>query len=191
MGFTLDIPPGNLYTDLCFNYNRNKSDKYYSDIHQLHNTPAPLHNKADMWIKLNIDTLQNRDNYGVIRIDNKGAESWIGGRYNQGGISVSIRELGDSYAISSDTQPPTITPISPENWSSQRRIRVRLRDNKSGIASFRGEINGEFVLFTHDSKSSVYTYQFDESRLPKGEKLNFVFIATDGAGNKSEYSSTL
>lgn len=191
MGFTLDIPPGNLYANLCFEYSRNKNEKYYSDIHQLHNNPVPLHNNADMWIKLNTDTLQNRNNYGVVKIENNGSETWIGGKYNQGGISVSIRELGDNYAVSSDTQPPTITPISPESWSTQRRIRIRLNDNKSGVASFRGEINGEFVLFTHDSKSSVYTYKFDDSRLPKGEKLNFVFTATDGAGNISEYSATL
>lgn len=191
MGFSIYIPSGNLYSDLCFNYEKEKNSSYYSDIHSLHNNPVPLHNSADLWIKLNSDTLSNKNNYGIVRLNDNGSDSWVGGKYNRGGISVSIRELGDSYAISADTQPPVITPLAPENWTSQRRIRIRLTDNKSGIASFRGEINGEFVLFTHDSKSSVYTYDFDESRLPKGEKLTLVFTATDAAGNSSEYRKQL
>ena len=170
---------------------KRENSSYYSDIHSLHNNPVPLHNSADLWIKLNSDTLSNKNNYGIVRLNDNGSDSWVGGKYNRGGISVSIRELGDSYAISADTQPPVITPLAPENWTSQRRIRIRLTDNKSGIASFRGEINGEFVLFTHDSKSSVYTYDFDESRLPKGEKLTLVFTATDATGNSSEYRKQL
>ena len=191
MGFTINIPTGNLYSDLCFKYDKQKTSSYYSDIHKLHDNPVPLHNSADIWIKLDRDSLSNRSNYGIVKINDNGSDSWIGGKYNRGGISTTIRELGDSYAISADTQPPKIAPLSPENWASQRRIRIRLTDNKSGIASFRGEINGRFVLFTHDSKSSVYTYNFDESRLPKGEKLTLVFTAIDDAGNKSEYSKVL
>jgi len=93
--------------------------------------------------------------------------------------------------VASDIQPPAITPVAPESWVKQRRIRVRLSDNKSGIASFRGEINGKFVLFTHDTKSNVYSYLFDDARLNKGEQLSLVFTATDGAGNSSEYKKIL
>lgn len=191
LGFTLSIPAGNLYSDLCFKYDKLKNENYYSDIHILHDQPVPLHNKADIWIMLNTDTLSNRNNYGIVKINTNGSESWVGGKYNKGGIAVSINELGERYAISADTQPPVITPISPENWLNQKNIKLRLSDNKSGVTSFRGEINGEFVLFTHDSKSTVYTYIFDNSRLPKGEKMTFVFTAEDGAGNKNEYRKEL
>ena len=190
MGFTISIPSGNLYSNFCFNYNISHNSKYFSDVHQINNNPIPLHNSADVWIKLNTDTLQNRNNYGVVRINNNGYESWVGGKYKQGGLSLSIRELGDKYAVTADKVAPTITPLSPENWASQKRIRIRLSDNLSGISSYRGEINGKFVLFTHDSKSSVYTYQFDDERLTKGEKQTLIFTATDGAGNKSSYSYT-
>ena len=190
MGFTLSIPSGNLYSNICFNYNKSHNTKYFSDIHQINNDPTPLHNRAEVWIKLNTDTLQNRKNYGIVRINNNGSESWVGGEYKQGGISLTIRELGDKYAVSADKVAPTITPLTPENWVSQRRIRIRLTDNLSGISSFKGEINGEFVLFTHDSKSTIYTYNFDDNRLTKGEKQIFIFTVTDGAGNTNSYSYT-
>ena len=188
MGFTLNVPSGNLYSDFCFKYEKSHNNKYFSDIHQVHNAPIPLHNRADMWIKLNTDTLQNRKNYGVVRINNNGTESWVGGEYKSGGLSLNVRELGDKYAVTADKVAPSITPLSPENWASQRRIRIRLTDNLSGISSFRGEINGEFVLFTHDSKSTIYTYHFDDERMVKGEKQTLIFTSTDGAGNSRSYT---
>lgn len=190
MGFNLSIPSGNLYNNFCFKYNKTYNNKYFSDVHQIHSEPVPLHNSASVWIKLNTDTLQNRNNYGVVRINNNGSESWMGGNYDSGGISFKLRELGNKYAVSADKVPPTITPLAPENWVTQKRIRIRLSDNMSGISFFRGEINGKFVLFTHDSKSTVYTYQFDDERLTKGSDQKFTFTATDGAGNSNNYSYT-
>ena len=191
MGFSLSIPAGNLYSDICFIHRKTESHTYYSHLHQVNDKPVPLHQGAELWIGLHTDTLQNRNNYGIVKINDNGSESWIGGTYKRGGIAATIRELGDCYAVSSDTLPPTITPLSPGNWVKQRCIKVRLSDNKSGIASFRGEINGKFVLFTHDVKSNVYTYLFDDARLNKGEQLTLVFTAIDGAGNSSEYEKVL
>ena len=191
MGFSLSIPAGNLYSDLCFTHRKTESNTYYSPLHRVNDKPVPLHQGAELWIGLHTDTLQHRHNYGIVKINDNGSESWVGGTYQRGGIAATIRELGDTYAVSSDIQPPAITPVAPESWVKQRRIRVRLSDNKSGIASFRGEINGKFVLFTHDTKSNVYSYLFDDARLNKGEQLSLVFTATDGAGNSSEYKKVL
>lgn len=186
-GFQLLISRGNLYDDICFSHSSTRSPNHYSDIHQVNNTPVALHDRAEIWIGMHVDTLQNKQNLGIVRISNNGSESWIGGEYVHGGVSAAIRELGDRYAISADTVAPVITPIEETSWASQKRIRIRLTDNKSGIRSFRGEINGEFVLFTHDSKSSVYTYRFDEDRIGNGQQQLFTFTATDGAGNHTEY----
>jgi hypothetical protein len=191
LGFSLTVPTGNLYSDICFKYSKTESQIYYSHLHQVNDIPVPLHRGAEMWIALHTDTLQNKSNYGIVRINENGSESWIGGNYKRGGISKTIQELGDMYTVSSDTFPPVITPISPENWVKQRRINIRLSDNKSGVSSFRGEINGKFVLFTHDSKSNVYSYVFDDERIKKGEQMLFVFTASDSAGNSSEYKRVL
>lgn len=190
-GFSLFIPAENLYNDICYRHQSTKNSGFYSNVHQVNNQPVPLHNSAKIWIKLSSDTLLNKQNYGIVSISDEGRESWIGGEYQQGGVTTDIRELGSRFAISSDSIAPSITPVGAESWGNQKRIRIRLSDNKSGITSFRGEINGMFVLFTHDAKSSIYTYRFDESRLPKGESLELLFTAEDGAGNKSEYRKML
>ncbi|MDD2513549.1 MAG: M23 family metallopeptidase [Proteiniphilum sp.] len=188
---SLTIPAGNLYHDICFTHAAVKSSSHFSDIHRIHDTPVPLHRGASLRIRVQHDTLMQKNNYGLVRLDKNGKECWVGGSYTLGAVTASIGELGGSYAVSSDSEPPVITPLQPEYWKSNRTIRIRLTDRKSGIASFRGEVNGRFVLFTHDVKSTVYTYRFDDARLPEGEPLELTFTATDGAGNSSLYKSVL
>ncbi|HHT34336.1 MAG TPA: M23 family metallopeptidase [Bacteroidales bacterium] len=188
---SLIIPAGNLYHDICFTHGSRKSNSHYSDIHRLHDTPVPLHRQATLRIRVKSDTLQLKSNYGIVTLDKNGKENWLGGTYLHGGITAHIRELGGRYAVSSDTEAPVITPLQQENWKSRRTIRIRLTDNKSGIASFRGEINGRFVLFSHDSKSTLYSYRLDEARLPAEVPLELTFTATDGAGNSTLYRTVL
>lgn len=185
--FMLDIPSGNLYNSFCFSHRKTGSTVYYSDIHRVNDSPVPLHQNATVWIKLNADTLDNKQQYGIVEITETGNDNWIGGTYKRNGMEVSIRELGRMYAVDSDTFPPNIVPVNPEKWVASRRIQIRLSDNKSGISAFKGTINGKFVLFSHDMKSSLYTYRFDDSRLEKGKTQELVFVATDGAGNTTEY----
>lgn len=185
--FSLTIPLGNLYSDFCYSHSKTTSTKYFSDIHRVNNKPVPLHRNGQIRIKLRNLNQPDTTRFGIIKIAANGKESWLGGTYKDGGVEVSINELGDRYAIDKDIIPPVITPQAPAQWAAQKRIRIRLSDAKSGISSFKGEINEKFVLFRHDMKSDIYTYVFDDSRLTRGQKQRFTFTATDGAGNTSEY----
>jgi hypothetical protein len=115
----------------------------------------------------------------------------MGGTYSRGGIELNINELGNRYVISLDTIAPKITPINPQSWKQNGVVRINLSDDKSGISYFRGTIDGEFVLFKHDSKSNIYTYTFDRSRLKEFPVKNFRFIARDTVGNESVYEYNL
>lgn len=183
--FVLDIPRDNLYEDVFYYHNKINSDEYLSDIYKINDKPVPLHNSAKMWIKLKVDTLANKKQYGIVDIT--GRMSWVGGIYKNGGVETSIGELGKQYAISYDNVLPVITPVNAASWKSNRKIQVRLSDNLSGIAHFRGTINGEYVLFKHDMKSPVYTYTFDEVVAKQSGALHFEFVVTDGAGNVARY----
>ena len=188
--FMINITKGNLYKDFCFGHTSTPSTNhnYFSNIHTVNNSPIPLHHNAKMWLKINSDTLSQRNKYGVVRI-NKGNKqnSWMGGKYKNGGLELTINELGHQYAISMDTIPPKISPLNPQTWKQNGRIRIKLSDNLSGIHSFRGTIDGEFVLFKHDSKSSIYSYTFNRERLGELPIKHFKFIAIDGVGNESIY----
>ena len=188
--FMLSIPEGNLYTDFCFSHSStdNVNNKYFSDIHKVNNKPVPLHKGGKMWLKIKNDTLPQRSKYGVVKLNKTNTgDSWVGGTYKNGGLELTISELGDQYAISIDSIAPKIEALNPQTWKNNKSIRIKLTDNKSGIHSFRGTIDGKYVLFTHDSKSSVYTYTFNRDRLGELPIKSFKFVATDGVGNESVY----
>lgn len=196
--FRLIIPKGNLYNDICFTLSQKKSTGYYSDVFTVNNEPVPIHKSGEISIKLDNDPLTDKKQYGIIQINGKKI-SWMGGIWRNGYITAPIRELGVTLAVSADTIPPVIAPVTVNRKvkgktqkvaeSQKDRIRLRVSDNLSGIASFRGEVDGQFVLFEHDVKSNIYTYRYDASRIGTGKTHNLVFTAIDGCGNKSEYTT--
>ena len=119
----------------------------------------------------------------MVRLQN-GRASWMGGTYRNGWIDANIKELG-SYKIQQDTKAPVITPINQQTWINKQNFIFRLSDNLSGVQTYRGEIDGQYVLFEMNSKS-VITYKFDKERLKKG-KHTLKLTVTDAAGNRSEY----
>jgi hypothetical protein len=110
---------------------------------------------------------------------------WIGGVYRDGCIDASINELG-LYTVTRDMNPPKITPVDPAGWRNKKKINIRITDDLSGIASYRGEIDGAFVLFEYDSKNSLLTYTFDAERLSPGDH-HLQLTVTDRCGNMNNY----
>lgn len=183
-GIRLTIPKGNLYDDLYFRYSAKEDSATQRITHTLHNVPVALHKSAQLSLRLPSDTLENKQQYGIIRLQ-KGRRSWTGGVYRNGWIDADIKELG-TYTTGHDIVPPTITPLNPATWVSKQAISLRLSDNLSGVQTYRGEIDGQFVLFEMNSKS-VITYRFDKERLTKG-KHTLKLTATDACGNQSTYT---
>lgn len=183
-GIRLTIPKGNLYDDLYFRYSVKEDSAALGATHILHNKPVAFHKSAKLSLRLQTDTLDNKQQYGIVRQQN-GRRSWTGGVYRNGWVDADIKEMG-SYTLGQDLVPPTITPLNPATWVSQQAITLRLSDNLSGVQTYRGEIDGQYVLFEMNSKS-VITYHFDKERLARG-KHTLKLVVTDACGNQSTYT---
>ena len=183
-GIRLTIPKGNLYDDLYFRYSVKEDSTALGATHTLHNKPVALHKSAKLSLRLQSDTLENKQQYGIIRIQN-GRRSWTGGVYRNGWIDADIKEMG-TYTLGQDLIPPTVTPLNPATWISKQTISFRLSDNLSGVQTYRGEIDGQFVLFEMNNKS-VITYQFDKERLTRG-KHTLNLVVTDACRNQTSYT---
>lgn len=183
-GIRLTIPKGNLYDDLYFRYSVKEDSAALGATHILHNKPVAFHKSAKLSLRLQTDTLDNKQQYGIVRLQN-GRRSWTGGVYRNGWVDADIKEMG-SYTLGQDLVPPTITPLNPATWVSKQAIALRLSDNLSGVQTYRGEIDGQYVLFEMNSKS-VITYHFDKERLARG-KHTLKLVVTDACGNQSTYT---
>ena len=65
--------------------------------HILHNKPVAFHKSAKLSLRLQTDTLDNKLQYGIVRLQN-GRRSWTGGVYRNGWVDADIKETG-SYTL--------------------------------------------------------------------------------------------
>jgi murein DD-endopeptidase MepM/ murein hydrolase activator NlpD len=188
-GIHLTIPRNSLYSSIYMRYNASSpvNSTFYSAVHTLHPSPVPLHEPAQLSIYMNpVHEPSGTKQFGIVRINAfTGKHSWIGGVYRDGWIDAGISELG-TYAVACDTVPPIITPVDSGKWRGRKQLRLRIADNLSGISTYRGEIDGRYVLFEFDGKTAMLSYDFDDERLHPGYH-HLTLHVTDRCGNRSEY----
>ena len=187
-GIRLFIPRGGLYDYLYFRHRSVMDSLYFSEKHFLHDKPVALHQSARLSLRILEDTLTEKRQYGIVTIANN-RNSWIGGIYRDGWLDANINELG-VYAILADRTPPRITPVEQPQWMTKGVITFRLTDNLSGVATYRGEVDGQYVLFEMDGKNSLISYKIDRERISSGNHTLSLTV-TDACGNQAVYESAI
>lgn len=183
------IPKGVLYSDINLKYSVTNSVPAgaYSIIHNIHTRLIPAHKNYHLWIKPDVAIPEYLLNKAVI-VDNRGI--YQGGIYDNGFIKASPRTFGSFY-IKVDIAAPIIRPLNISDGKSMAgmsKISLKLSDNLSGIRSFKGTIDGQWVLFEYDLKTSTLWHTFEEGLSPGKHLLQF--IATDMKMNTSSYNAT-
>ena len=82
-------------------------------------------------------------------------------------------ELG-TYTLSVDTISPSVKPINfkKNQWISNLNfLKLKVKDDLSGIRSIKGSINGRWVLFEHEPKNNIISYNFSDNSFPNGKHL--------------------
>ncbi|MFD2164493.1 M23 family metallopeptidase [Paradesertivirga mongoliensis] len=182
------IPAGVLYSDINFKYSSAaRPQNGYSAVHHIHTRSIPVHKNYHLWIKPDANLPEELKDKAVV-VDTRGA--YHGGVYENGFIRASPRTFGSFY-IRIDNVEPVIRPVNISDGKSMAgisKIILKLSDNLSGIRSFRGTIDGQWVLFEYDSKTSTLWHTFEES-LSAGKHL-LQFTATDMKMNIRTYNVT-
>lgn len=174
-----------LYDRVYFVYSKsNKPQGAYSSQHHIHNTMTSLYNPYTLAIRA--EGLPEHLESKALIVSSFGVSQ--GGEYKDGWVSTTTRSFGNFY-ITVDTTAPTISPrnISPnKNVARQATIDFTIQDNLSGIKSFNGYIDGQWVLMEYDPKNKHLWHKF-ESGLSKG-KHNFKLEVTDWKNNTKTYT---
>lgn len=187
----LYLPEDALYHDIDFNYQRS-TDIYkdnYSYLHSIHYSSTPVHKKYVLSIRAIDIPKKHQQKAIIVSKDNKGKISSEGGKWDSGFITTSTRTFGDFY-VAIDSIQPTIKPVNiypGKNMTKNTQLIMNIGDNLSGIESYRGEVDGKWILMDYDAKNARLTYYFDE-HVAKGEHT-FTLYVTDGSGNKTSYEA--
>jgi murein DD-endopeptidase MepM/ murein hydrolase activator NlpD len=179
------INPGNLYDDIEFTYALlPKKQGALSETHRIHNRFTPVHDKFDIWIKPDVD-LGPLGDKAVIT----GAGLCDSSYYDNGYVKARARAFGE-YFIRLDTVAPVITPVNIRNGSNLSKINkilFRMRDNLTGIKTYKGYIDGKWVLMEWDYKTKLLSYTFDDT-IAAG-KHTFELSVSDAKNNVSTFTA--
>jgi len=187
----LDMPVGSLYDNFEFKYKQSAPTKgSYSKLHHVHNKYTPVHKYYNLSIKVDSIPDNLTDKLYISRYDNGKSKS-VGGEYNHGWVETRAREFGDFHVVA-DTINPYIKALNiynGKNIGTQYSIRMKISDDESGIESYTGTLNDEWILMDYDAKYDLLVYHFDD-RLKKGNNI-FKLKVKDKKGNTNLFEAKL
>jgi hypothetical protein len=184
----VSIPKNALYTHLALQYHT--ADTIAGAItptYFIHNEYTPLHKAIEVSIKVGRLSEYLRSKATIVHFNSKKKYYAKGGTWRNNSISAKSKTFG-AFTVMLDTIPPQISPINifaNKNMIGNSSITVKISDNLSGVKSFRGSLDGKWVIMEYEAKKAKLFHTFD--KLPKGAHI-FDLIVTDGVGNESKVS---
>jgi hypothetical protein len=179
----IEIDKNTFYNDLLMNVS------YQSGILNLGKEKDPLRSSIKIKLPHKIsDTLELRQSF-VGKIIN-GKISYINSNKSNSYIYASISSLGE-YVISKDSLKPEIKPInfkSNSNIKLKNSLRLRLKDDLSGIKKYSSYFNGNWALFEYEPKSNMIFHNLSDGIIKNGEN-ELIIKYEDGVGNKGVYQT--
>ncbi|MFD0860929.1 M23 family metallopeptidase [Sungkyunkwania multivorans] len=172
-------------------------DDFYIDLREendtliLHNDKVPAHKNFTISFDASAYEDAELDKMFIAMLESDGSASFVSAKRNSPVFKARSKSLG-TYFLAKDTIAPTIQPMNfaEGKWlSNAKNLKVKIDDDFSGIKSYRGTINGEWVLFEYEYKTNTLTYDFDDKKLD-GTKHNLKLTVTDNVGNSTTFAST-
>jgi murein DD-endopeptidase MepM/ murein hydrolase activator NlpD len=188
----LDLPDDALYEDLDFIYSSSEPlPRGYSKVHHLQDEYTPVQSFCDLSIKPTRLPKNLESRVLIAKVEGPTKYSSRGGKWDNGFVKTQVKEFGD-FMVMVDTTPPVIIAVNitpGKRLNKQNTIKVKIHDNLAGIKSYRGTLNGKWILMDYDAKNQLLTYSFDD-RIRNG-KNDFILTVKDNVGNETVYKASL
>ncbi|MBE6298177.1 MAG: M23 family metallopeptidase [Bacteroidales bacterium] len=182
-GMNLFVPAKELFGNTVINVSVEHWGRL-SPRYRLCDAPIPLWHGAELSLKVNAPRQVDVSKLYIKRVTNSGGSAVIG-KYEYGWYTANINTLG-CYELALDTVPPRLRAVDESRWSRRGIVEFKLADGESYIESFRGTLNGEFILFKYSTKNSCLTLDLNEEGVERGTHTLRV-VAMDALGNEAVY----
>jgi len=126
------------------------------------------------------------DKLYVVSVAKNGKFVAQGGKVADGMVGAKVRAFG-TFALAVDNVKPSVVPLNFKNNTKVvncKRLKVKIKDDESGIDKYDIYINGKWVIGAYDAKNDLLFYDVD-SNLKKGNN-KMEIVVTDGVGNETK-----
>jgi hypothetical protein len=146
---------------------------------------VPIH--KNITLSFDVSQLKAEKLKGIFIAEKSGKKwNYIASNLKKKQLSAKIRNFG-TFQIAQDTIAPQVqlTALKEgESLADKKTITVQIKDDLSGIATFNGYLNDQWILFEYDFKTNTLTYEVNpQAILPDKNFLKLVI--TDNLGNST------
>ncbi|GGZ58926.1 M23 family metallopeptidase [Mesonia mobilis] len=185
-GFDVYIPRGALYKD---EYLDISTDGESINVH--HPTTA-LHQNITIGFDVSRFNDEDKEQLFIARMSDWGRPYYSTTYKKKNRFTTRTKNFG-TYKLAVDNTPPLVQPVNFRNkkWmSNYRYLKFKISDDLSGISSYRGTINGKFILMEYDYKTNSLVYDFNDEVNTTETENNLKIIVVDNVGNSTTFEGT-
>ncbi len=162
-----------------------------SPIYRTGDGTSPLNSAMRLAIAAVDLPSEQRSGACLASVSAAGNLSYAGGTWSGGSVNGSSRDMGTFCVVVDSTAPLLRASFAAgADLSRAASVTITATDNFSGIASFTGSIDGEWIPFERHASRGQYVHTFDAERLRTGGNHTLEFTARDGAGNTTTLRRT-
>jgi len=135
-------------------------------------------------------TVTQKDKTFIASLDGKRI-SYNSTKVKNNTFTTYTKNLGD-FTLAKDTIAPKITmakPIEGKWLNKDKALVLRISDDLSGIKTYNGYINNQWVLFEYDNKTNKITHYFEDALLLEG-KNELKVMVSDNLGNSAIFETS-
>ncbi len=137
--------------------------------------------EAELQPLLSYDSLED---YHIYQVNNPRYPGFIGGEWEGEKIRFGFSSFG-KFTLLKDKTPPTINQRSLK----ENVISFIIKDDLSGVRSYKATLNGKWLLMNYDKKRNlIWSERLNKSKPLTGE---FALTVTDNAGNEQIFKLKL
>ncbi|MRX38285.1 peptidoglycan DD-metalloendopeptidase family protein [Flavobacterium sp. LC2016-23] len=177
------FPAGTFYDDFNMNFDV-KNNRIY-----IHEDVVPVHSNFTITIKDSAYSEAVRDKVFIARIS--GNSRSYNATTRKGDVFTAKSKILGQYGLVLDTIAPVIKinkPIQDKWISDVKTLEFTIGDSLSGIKSYNGYLNGNWILFEYDNKTRKITHKFEDGIVAEGAN-DLKIEVVDNVGNSAIFET--
>jgi murein DD-endopeptidase MepM/ murein hydrolase activator NlpD len=180
---TVTIPPKTFLKDFQMDF------EVKNGLLHLHEDVEPAFVNMAITFEDSLSSETDRQKMFIGSIDGKKIYYYNTKRYKNS-FTVYSKYLGD-YKLFKDSMPPKIKSdkkIGGKWISQQETLQFTISDDLSGIKSYEGTLNGQWILLEYDPKTKKLIHHFSDGIVAEG-KNDLKIVVTDNVGNSTIFET--
>lgn len=184
-GVTVAFPKNTFYNNFYLDFKVENNEVF------VHQKTIPLHKKYTLTFDVSSYSSEEKKQLFIASYNSKDIPSYSKTYKKETTFYTTTKNLGKFTLLTDNVKPKLkMSNFKKEQWlSNYKRLILKTSDDLSGIKSYRGEIDNEWILLEYSPKYGTLTYNFSDKKLT-GTKHILKVIVIDNVGNTNTLETT-